>query len=391
MDTKLFLDRTKRLFWYIYALSVRYFIPVKRNRIIFGSYSFTKYACNPRYLTEYLLDNHSDEFELVWIFNKNIPVDDIDPRVKVVRKYSFSYIHALYSSRFFIYNKRNNRYETMYVKKHNQKYIMAWHASLGLKKIEFDAIDQLGKCYISHAEDDSKMCDLMLSNSTYYSKQIPNTFRYRGEILEHCIPRNDIFYNKAYIQKCRDEIRDQYSMSSKDILVIYAPTFRYDSNVNIYKLDWERICLNIKLKHKCDVKVLVKLHPNIAHIKEIEEIIDYNNVYNVSKVNEIAPLLFASDIVITDYSSIMFDCAILNKQCLLYTPDHKTYDRGFCWTLESLPFPIAYSEDELIINIRDFSKEIYDKNIKEFKNTIWGLEEDGKACERLYNWIKKNR
>lgn len=380
------------MLWYALALFLRPFIIVKSNRIILWSYNFNKYACNPKAISDYIINNHPGEFEVIWAFNKHINLNNIDKRVKIVKKYSLRYIYALYSSKFIITNARNNKHDSLFLKKWNQKYIMTWHSSIRLKKIERDAEIQLGDYYVKVAKQDSKMCDLMLSNSTYYTKQIPTTFWYYGEILEQCIPRNDIFYNQILIDEYRYNTRKTYNIGDEEIIVLYAPTFRNKiQDLDIYNINWTEITTTINKRFKKGVKVFIKLHPNLINLKNFHTIITSDNVIDVTQAGDITPFLFASDIVITDYTSAMFDCAIINKPCFIYAKDYKDYDRGFYWELKDLPFPIAYSDNELNNNINNFNNETYLKNIRDFKDSFWGLNEDGKACERLYNWIKKNR
>ena len=112
---KLYIDRGKRFCWFLMAMLIRSITKVNNNQIFCWSYSFKKYACNPRYITEYLLDNAS-EYKIYWAFDKKFDVSLLDSRIHVVRKYSLKYLYALYTSKFVFYNTRNYRFDSMFFK-----------------------------------------------------------------------------------------------------------------------------------------------------------------------------------------------------------------------------------------------------------------------------------
>ena len=76
--------------------------------------------------------------------------------------------------------------------------------------------------------------------------------------------------------------------------------------------------------------------------------------------------------------------------CFIYATDINTYDRGFYYKIKDLPFPIAEDEEQLINNISQFSYSIQTQRIKKFVTQEWGLKEEGKASEKLFEWIKRH-
>lgn len=371
---------------------VRPFVKINDKRIFCWSYSAKKYACNPRALTEYILASKSNEYEIYWGFNKDVDTSMLDSRIHVVRRYSIKYLYALYSSKYVFYNSRNRIYDSMFIKKQGQKYIMTWHGPFALKKIEKDALEQLPSNYEHIAIKDSEMCDLMLSNSTLFTKLIYESFWYNGEILGKCSPRNDVFYNESIKAHSYINVRNSLGLSIDSKIVLYAPTFRGNrKDLECYQINWDKIIPYFEKMLGGNVKVLLRLHPNMSTIKDLSQITNYDNVYNVTQASDITEFLFAADVLISDYTSAMFDFAILRKPCFIYAVDKDEYDRGFYWELEQLPFSVAESEKQLIENISLFSADSYIESLDKFINEIWGLDEDGLACERLYNWMKKQR
>lgn len=379
------------MFYYVIALIIRPFVRVKMNRLFFWSYYFDKFACNPKALTEYILDKHPDEFEIYWAFDSKFDVSCLDKRINIVRYRTLKYYFALYSSRFVFSNLRNARYDTGFVKKSNQKYIMLWHGSFPLKKIEKDAEVQLGPVYVRRAKDDSRMCDLMLADSNWIISLIKQSFWYEGEILSSGLPRNDVFYDKQKIKDTYTKVRKHYGLAENTKLVLYAPTFRDDGSLHYYKLNWSKIIACLENKLNGNVTVFVRLHPNMSKIKGVETLINDPRVLNVTNAPDITELLLASDVIISDYTSAMFDFCRLGRPCFMYAIDSDTYNRGFYWKLEDLPFSLAKNENELLDNIKRFNIDSYKRKVTKFVKESWGLFEDGHACESLYNWIKADK
>lgn len=390
MSINKYLNKLIRLFYFTLALIIRNFTKVKKNQIFCYSYYGKMYSCNPRALSEYILRNNKN-FTLVWGFNKNFDLSQVDKRIKVVHKYSIKYLYYLYTSKFIISNSRNILLDSLFIKKKGQKYIMTWHASFALKRVEKDAQEQLSSSYIKNAIKDSQMCDLMISNSKNSTSLIKNAFWYDGEILENCIPRNDIFYNKNLISITYERIRKEMNFTPDTKIVLYAPTFRSDGSLNYYNLNWNLILSQIKKSFNFhNVEILVRLHPNLADKKGINDLIQFPHVHNITSAPSITDFLFAADIMISDYTSAMFDFSILNRPCFIYATDIKEYDRGFYFKINELPFPIAENESSLISNFNNFNMKNYLSNLKSFNDNLWGLEEDGHGCERLFNWISNN-
>ena len=78
------IQRFVKFFGHIPSFFIRLFYPVKKGTIVFWSYDFKQYSCNPRYLSEYIMENHP-EFEIYWAFRKKVNIDGLDKRIKCVR------------------------------------------------------------------------------------------------------------------------------------------------------------------------------------------------------------------------------------------------------------------------------------------------------------------
>ena len=134
-----------------------------------------------------------------------------------------------------------------------------------------------------------------------------------------------------------------------------------------------------------NTKLLVRFHPNTKFKG------GFKNAINVTDYPDMQELLCATDILITDYSSSMFDMLIANKKCILFTKDKEEYlknERGMYFEFEKLPFPIVNNENKLLDIICKFDEKEYYRKIETFKNEI-GLYESGNASKNIADILVK--
>ena len=365
--------------------------PIKRGRVVCWAYNFQQYSCNPRYLTEYLL-KHNPEFEIYWVFRKGVYSSELPEGIKAVRFRTWEYLRLMASAEFLLTNARTDPWRIYWHKREGQKYAMLWHAGVALKRIEADAADKLSFSYLQRAKADSKVCDLMISGCTMQTELQKNRFWYDGEILERGIPRNDIFFDTARHYRLRQHIASHYAIDPKSRIVLYAPTFRVDFSTKPYTIDWSRIIPSIsRMFGGDDITVLVRMHPNLIGRVETSHLVAYDNVYDATRYHDMQELLSVADMLITDYSSSMFDFAMQGRPCILYATDANAYDRGFYFDLKELPFPLAESEEQLLSTIETFDNEAYTMHLNTFYRERIGLKEDGHASEALAEWMVAHR
>ena len=173
--------------------------------------------------------------------------------------------------------------------------------------------------------------------------------------------------------------------------MLYAPTFRRDRSLEPYSIDWKRALPELR-KHfnNPDVTVFLRLHPNMIH-KDVTPLMTDPAIINATRYHDMQELLCAADMLITDYSSSMFDMSMLGKPCLLYATDIEQYNRGYYFKFSELPYPVATSNDELVEIIRDFDPAAYITGVKDFMDNKIGLFEDGNASKSIAEWIYEHR
>ena len=268
------------------------------------------------------------------------------------------------------------------LKRKKQFYIQTWHG-FALKRIEKDAIGSLASNYEKLAKRDSKNIDCIISCSKFMTKVYRNSFWYNGEILEIGAPRNDILINGN--ENIKNKVYNFYSISNKKI-ILYAPTFRVDRKTDAYSIDYERIMKACNQRFGGEFVFIARLHPNIA--TKSTDMKWSDNIINGSYYSDMQELMAAADVIITDYSSVMFDFALQYKPCFQFATDICAYknDRNFYFALDKLPFSVAENNDELEENIRNFSEIEYRTNLDAFYENV-GMIRSGNASEKCRDLI----
>ena len=362
-------------------------LPIQKNKIIMWANSFKQYGCSPKYITEYLLDNYPNKYDIVWVFEPHIEVPyGLQNKVRIVRYFSMEYLRELHTAKFVICNMRTGS-AYYWKKRKGQVYIQTWHSSIRLKKIERDAQRCFDENYIESAKEDSKKIDLLLSGCDFSTQIFKNSFWYSGEIMKCGTPRCDIFFSDTQKEKAKEKVYKHYNMHQDLRVVIYAPTFRKSKSADIHEISPDSIIKALQARYGGQWVFMYRLHPNIIETYDFK----MENAIDASKYPDMQELIAAADFMITDYSSCMFDMAIAGKKCILYAPDIDEYikdERGLYFEISDLPFPLAKTNKELTERIQEFDEEKYQKAIDEFLNSI-GSYERGNASEKVVKYIEE--
>ncbi len=379
------IGELKRMRLYALALYAHRY-PIIQNKILFWSEQGHRYSCNPRYLTEYILEKHPDAFELVWMFDRDAEIpDNLPAQVRVVRFFSKEWLYELATAKYIVCNHRIPEYFLFYKRKH-QVYIQTWHSSLRLKTIEKDAQDTLGEKYVQSAKVDSGKIDWIISGCSFSSDIFRNSFWYSGKILQCGTPRIDALLQ--LVEK-RDFLCEKMKLDDGLKYILYAPTFRNcdGDSLQAYNVDFARLTKALEQRLGGEWKVLYRLHPNVAKHTELQEL--PSNCINMTFYHDMQELLAISDVLLTDYSSSMFDVAYLGKMCMLYVSDLEQYvakERRLYFDIKALPFPIATNNEILEKNVLQFEEKEYRDQIQDFMGKI-GSFETGSACQMITRQI----
>jgi len=205
------------------------------------------------------------------------------------------------------------------------------------------------------------------------------------DILPLGVPRTDYFFSKENHMKAYEKFFAQYPALKGKKLILYAPTFRGKS----HRQDAFQIPIDFQTMQQIlgsQFAVLVHLHP---YMREDLHVRDNENhfVYHINNGFDIQELMLVSDILITDYSSIIFDFSLLDRPMAFFAHDLEEYERerGFYFEYPSfVPGPIFKETRELAEWIK---KGEYDaRAIAAFRSRFFD-KIDGKASQRIVDYF----
>lgn len=369
---KLLKKVLRNLLWQLLS-----FLPKDKRRAVCQSFYGRGYSDSPKAVAEEL---RRRGFRVYWIVKGNSEAESLPADVTPLLIDSPRAIWHQCRAGVWVDCCRKWAYTQ---KRGKTLYVQTWHG-FPLKRIEGDAGDALPEDYLRAAKKDSAMADLFLSDSRFLTEIYRRAFWYEGEILEAGFPRQDVLTQSH--PELTKKVRAALHLPPEKKLCLYAPTFRKDMSLEQYDLDYARLDRALGERFGGEWLVLAKLHPNIAS-RAAELHLDPAAVANASDYPDIQELYLACDVLVTDYSSVMFDFMATGKPCFLYINDLAAYkaDRNFYFDLDLLPFPRGESNDELEALILSYRQENADA-VARFREEF-GMVQPGNAAAKTADWI----
>lgn len=312
---------------------------VKKDTVFFSSFVGRSYNDSPRYICEELLKLRPDT-QIVWQLSANASGRDRLPAgVQTVPPHSLKALKAIATARVIVDNFNRPVYMPKFA---DQYYVQTWHGDRAIKKVLFDMND--GVEY-----SDRKYMDLGISGSDSGTRLYRSAFRYEGEVLQCGIPRNDVLLHpdEALIARTREAL----GVAPGTSVLLYAPTFRNSNKSQKIVANIDLVRTREALERSTGKKWVVLARGHASNTGILAD-----GAQDVSRYPEMAELLLAADLLITDYSSSASDFALLNRPLLLFQPDRAEYtsnDRAFYFDMNSSPYPIATSMEQLLELLQD--------------------------------------
>lgn len=358
-------------------------LPINSRKVYFTSFLGRQVSCNPKYLYLAMLNGNLPRYTYVWEL-KNQEKKDFVPDAKIVYLGSLDRIFELMTSKYIITNTEFPWYIPL---KRKQILLQTWHGGGAYKKVGI-AVGR-GKLGDLEQKLNSRQITYYISSSAKFtevqslSKSVPKI-----KFINTGMPRNAILLKDN--NDIRKEILNNLGITNEDLhFVLYAPTYRGNpgfKSESVISIDLDFVNLLNVLTEKFQGKwmILYRGHYYDSCIKM------KNNVsyIDVTKYDDMQELLIIADVLITDYSSSMWDFSLTRKPCFLFVPDIDNYirTRAFYTEPETWPFPIAKNNIILSENIKKFDKYEYEKNIKQhWKN--FSSYESPNACEKVLKSI----
>ncbi|MFE7189146.1 CDP-glycerol glycerophosphotransferase family protein [Kitasatospora sp. NPDC057541] len=323
-----------------------------REAVLYDVFGGRGYADSPRAVHAELARRRTP-LEHLWV------VDDaqaeLPPGVRAVRVWSPEWYRALATSRYLV---GNTHFPDFLQRRPGQVVVQTWHGAL-LKRIAHDVDNPwlADHGYLAALDRETPHWSLLLSPSPFATPILRRAFRYRGEILESGYPRNDVLARPDPGRAAA--VRRRLGIPEGRRVVLYAPTWREDRprpDGDGFQLDL-RIDLDRARRALGEDHVLL-LRPH-AHVREPLTGTGDGFAVDCADYPDVQELLLITDVLVTDYSSILFDFAITGRPVLFFTYDLAHYRdslRGFAFDFEAqAPGPLVDDSAALVDALRELA------------------------------------
>jgi len=351
-----------------------------RDAVLYNSFSGRQYSDSPRAIHQELVARGLP-LEHQWVvMDGQVALPD---GVRPVRLSGREWYEAYATCRYIV---TNQHLPPWFRRREGQVVVQTWHGT-PLKRIGHDIADVrfADPEYLEKLAVETPNWSLLLSPNRFSTPIMRRAFRFQGEILESGYPRNDVLRRGR--EETAAQVRAVLGLPPGKRVVLYAPTWRDDE---YYGPGRYKLSLNLDLDRAEqllaeDHVLLIRRHPNVAD--EIPQA-GRGFVWDVSTYPDMADLLAATDILVTDYSSVMFDFANTGRPMLFFTYDLEHYRdrlRGFYFDFEAeAPGPLLATSDEVIEAIRnvDAVAQQYQDAYRAFAERACDLD-DGFATVRV--------
>lgn len=376
----------KKLFYSLYALffNLSRVFPIKQNRIAFVAPHNGGTEDSLSILRSYV--ENKGGYETVFISTNDLKLDfsGFMPLIKSCLKAAgfFTFKAAALARSKYVF--LNDNFMPMASLKFSKEAVVTqlWHAEGAFKKFGLSAP------LTDDVREREKRCSARLDYVICTSKSVAPIYAEAfGVEIEKVLPlgspRNDLLLGKKNTERIRAEFDKAHPECAGKKLILYAPTFR-DSPEKDSKL-LESIDTEAFNREFPDCRLLTKLHPQINSAKPLDGATD------VTKGHNIGDLTLICDTVITDYSSVCMDFALLSKPCVFYAFDLAEYEieRSFYFDYKNyVPGPVAEDFESLIKALK--SADEHKEKLKKFVDFNFDFV-DSKNSERIYNKVILNK
>ena len=350
-----------------------------RDAVLFESFQGKVIGDNPLDIFNEV-KHRFPKLELIWATGKGTQAP---AGARGVRFGSREWLQALATSKYLV---NNTNFPWYFRKVPGQIYLQTWHGT-PLKRLGRDIPNNyLTKSYLDTMDREATYWDYLISPSPFCTEVFPSSFGYQGNIIETGYPRNDRLSKITGTQ--RQQIRERIGISDPSTFVVmYAPTWR-DYNRSATG-NWQSVNFmdeNIELPE--GFQMIYRGHTNTHAVHNAGVA---GRAIDVTLYPDVTELYIAADVLITDFSSVMFDYTVTGKPILFLAPDLERYrsERGFYFDFEALaPGPILNTDAEVLqaLGRIDQISKLYEPRYRAWQEKFNSLE-DGNAAKRVVDIV----
>ena len=372
---RIILQTIRMGFYVIMYPIVQLFVRTNDKYVLFLSDSRNDFSGNFAFVRDELVKRN--KYKIIGIFKKSLKkkrnIKDIFRLLYYFAKCKYIFVDDFYPAIYPVHFRKNKR------------IVQLWHAMGAYKTVGYARMGKPGGpkgLTLTHRN----YTDTIVSSESIrkdYAKAFGISI---DKVHAWGIPRTDIFFDEEYAKNIKKSLYKKYPKLKNKKVILFAPTFRGVGQGSAY-YDFNWIDLKrIKKEYSKDYVCIFKLHPFIKNRPEYDFTKD-DFYLDLSSEREINDLLFITDVLITDYSSVIFEYSLFERPVIFFTPDYDDYiaHRDFFYDFDKYNYGIkATNMDELIEALR--VKKVDTKKIKEFKDYFCSAC-DGKATKRVVDSI----
>ncbi|MGH3381261.1 MAG: bifunctional glycosyltransferase/CDP-glycerol:glycerophosphate glycerophosphotransferase [Actinoallomurus sp.] len=321
-------------------------LPIRRDTIVFESHLGKQYSDNPKAIYEELRRSGA-RYTAIWSYAKN--PGGFPKEAKLVRRGSWQYYLALARAGYWVDNQGFPRDA---VKRPQTTYVQTWHGS-AYKRMGFDEPQVKSSTKAQRARFHAAIdrYDAFLVRSEHDERTLAKGLGVRAELIRSGYPRNDALVNGGDTAKLAEKLE---LTGDQRKVVLYAPTFRAGPNGKAQKrfempFDLEEFAEELGETH------VLLVRPHYLNTAVVPPSLR-GVVRDVTTVHDVTSLLLLADALVTDYSSLMFDYALLDRPTVFFAPDLEEYrrSRGTYFDLRQEAYgPVLSEPDELFAALAD--------------------------------------
>jgi CDP-glycerol glycerophosphotransferase len=358
-----------------------------RDAVVYASFGGRGGAGNPQAIHEELRRRGAD-LEHLWVVRDGRC--SAPPGATALRADSREHYEAMATARFLV---SDDFFPEWFTRREDQVCVQTLHGT-PLKRVGLDVPHLRSTIRRSWRWNEQVAgWQYVLSPNAFSTPIIERAFGVRGELLDTGMPRNDLLAGPD-AESRREQVRRRLGLGEGTRVLLYAPTMRdhvLDRHGN-YRLDLRVDLERLREAAGPDAVVLFRNHPKVEDPLGTGE---QGPVRDVSAYPSVAELLLAADVLVTDYSTLMFDFAITGRPLLFLTYDLDRYEheiRGFYIDFRSqAPGPLLQTGDELIDAVRALGDGVpagYEERYAEFRSSYTPLDDGaaaGRVVERVFS------
>jgi CDP-glycerol glycerophosphotransferase (TagB/SpsB family)/GT2 family glycosyltransferase len=359
----------------------QFFMPIKKNRVVFYLTNRRGVTCNLKYILLELIKETGNKLDIIWASDFPETCDSIRAMgIPVVKAGSEEHWKYQFTAKVTI---TNDGQPANFLKRPEQIAINTWHASMNYKTIGPNSLaprtPEEMKIYLM----ENQQPDYYLSGSAFFTENTSESFCYDKSIFVPTgMARNDVFFSDY--SSIVSKVRKECGVPEGKKIALYAPTFRRGYKIGDFIFDFRRFKAALSKRFGGEWVVLYRGHYFVKNNPRTDSI-------DVSRYEDMQELMCAADILVSDYSSCLWDFTFTGRPAFVFASDLDEYvndDRGFALPIQKWPYPVSTNTKELCDSILNFDENDYNERVK-LHHEREGSYEKGTSAKAACEIIRK--